>query len=259
MTSTVRPTQAGGVKSARRTLEVLEALAEQPPSMSLGSLQRTLGVPKSSLYNLLQTLVAYGWLETDASKTRYRLGVHALLVGAAYLDRDPVVRAANPLLAGLREELDETVHLARLDGGDIVYLASRESQHHLRVVSRIGRRLPAYCTALGKALLAAQPSSETDRLLPATLIAITPKTVTDRRRLDVELSETRLRGYSMEMEQNTVGLACIAMVVPNASKVIDALSCSVPLARLNDEHKAQIVSALGRATKELADQTRRYE
>jgi DNA-binding IclR family transcriptional regulator len=237
------------VKSAYRTVELLELLADTPDRLTLAELQRRLGVPKSSLHGLLHTLVARGWV--DESRGGYAIGLRALRIGAAYLDHDPMVRSAGPLLAGLQRQLDETIHLARLDGSDVVYLASRESQHHLRVVSRIGRRLPAHTTALGKALLAARSTAEVDSLLPETLVALTPDTVTDRRALHAELAETRLRGWAYESGQNTPGLCCFAVAIPSTHPAAYALSCSIPLARLTDEHRRNVVTALTECADEL--------
>jgi DNA-binding IclR family transcriptional regulator len=245
------------VKSAVRTLDILELLAGRDHRMTLSELQRALGVPKSSLHSLLQTLVSRGWLETDERNQTYAIGLRALRVGASYLERDPVVEAAGPLLTQLRNELNETVHLARLDGGDIVYLASRESAHHLRSSSRIGRRLPAHATALGKALLAVRDADEVDALLPDHLEALTPDTVTDRPALQAELAEARALGYSYEQGQNTPGLGCFAIAVAGRQPAIDSLSCSVPLIRLTEEHRHQIVAALVQAADELAHLARR--
>ena len=152
-------------------------------------------------------------METDERGTAYTIGLRALRVGGALLERDPVVQAVGPLLARAGKQLDETIHLGRLESADFVYLASRESEHHLRVSSRIGRR-PAYATALGKSLLAARPWEEVDALLPAELTAVTPKTVTDRAALQAELDDTRVRGWAVEREQTTLGLTCFAVAVP---------------------------------------------
>jgi DNA-binding IclR family transcriptional regulator len=245
------------VKSADRTVDILELLASSPQRLTLSELQRALRVPKSSLHSLLQTLVSRGWVETDERGMTYAVGLRALRVGAAYLERDPVIEAAGPLLTQLRNELNETVHLARLDGSDIVYLASRESAHHLRTSSRIGRRLPAHATALGKVLLAVRDDTEVDALLPDRLEALTPETVTDRATLKAELAETRAAGFSYEQGQNTPGLGCFAVAVAGRSPAVDSLSCSVPLIRLTEEHGHQIVAALVQAADELGHMTRR--
>lgn len=248
MTTISRP---DAVKSADRTVDVLEVLADSDRKLTLAELQRTLGVPKSSLHGLLRTLVGRGWVETDERGSAYGIGLRALRTGAAFLDRDPVVRAAVSVLARLRRQLDETVHLARLDGGDVVYLASRESQHHLRVMSRIGRRLPAHATALGKALLAHREWEEVTRLLPETLVPLTDLTVTDRDQLHAEWERTRLRGWAYEDGQNTPGLVCFAVAVPG-TPVVDAISCSIPAHRVTDERPATVVAALLGAVEEIA-------
>lgn len=245
-----------GVKSAYRTVEILELLAERGERLSLSQVQREIDAPKSSLHGLLRTLVARGWLEADATGTSYGIGLRALRVGAAYLEGDPAVEAAGPLLAQLRDELDETVHLARLDGSDVVYLASRESLHHLRSSSRIGRRLPAHLCSLGKALLATRTDAEVDDLLPEDLMALTVDSVTTRAALFAELAEARLRGWAFEQGQNTVGLCCISVVVPGRGAARDALSCSLPLARLTDAHKRRIVVALAAGAGDLGRRTR---
>ncbi len=130
------------VKSAVRTVELLEYFAGRPGMHSLASVQEAVGYPKSSLYMLLRTLVELGWVETDATGTRYGIGVRALLVGTSYIDGDEVVAAARPTLDRLSDDTTETIHLARLDGTNVVYLATRQSQHYLRPFTRVGRRLP---------------------------------------------------------------------------------------------------------------------
>lgn len=236
------------VKSALRTIEILEVLAGQNARMTLSEVQRHTGIPKSSLHGLLQTLVETGWLEVDSRGTAYGIGLRALRIGTAYLESDPVVEAAAPILVDLRDRLNETVHIARLDGENVVYLASRESAHHLRSSSRIGRRLPASATALGKVLLAARSDIEVQDILRGELPALTEHTVTTMPDLLAELDTVRSRGWSLEEEQNTLGLACIAVTIPAIDAPVDALSCSFPVARDTKQHRADIVDALSKAS-----------
>lgn len=249
------PARPEAVKSAARTIDILEILAASEQPLSLTELQRELDVPKSSLHGLLRTLVARGWVQTDSRRTTYSVGLRALRAGATFLDRDPVVQVANAALTRLRTELDETVHLARLDGAEIVYLASRESPHFVRVSSRLGRRLPAHATALGKAVLAAMDPHEVATLLPTRLESLTPHTVTDFQVLRSELEDTRLRGWAREVEQTTLGLTCVAVAIP-AWPTVDAVSCSIPLARATVEHLDVVVGALLKAAGEIAVMTR---
>lgn len=232
------------VKSAGRTLDLLELLADQPRPWTLVDLARELGIPKSSLHGLLRTLTARGWVRTDESGTHFRLGVRALRVGAAYLDGDDTVGLLGGVLDELSRRFGETVHLGRLDGGQVVYVAKRESVHHLRLYSAIGRRLPAHATALGKALLAEHPDPAADRLVSWPLAQLTRHTVTDRPAFHAGLAEVRAAGYAVDREENAEGINCIAMAVPLAVPAVDAVSISVPVTRVGPEVEASIVAAL---------------
>ncbi|GIH14662.1 IclR family transcriptional regulator [Rugosimonospora africana] len=235
---------AGPVKSALRTVELLEFFAGHRGLHSLAELQQSLGYPKSSLYMLLRTLTDLGWVETDPTGTLYGIGLRALLVGTSYLDGDHILTAAKDTLDWLAETTTETVHLARLDGTDVVYLATRESQHYLRPISRVGRRLPAHTTSLGKALLAERTDAEVRAMLPVTLSALTPHTLVDHDALAADLRATRERGYSVDREENVLGLRCFGVALRYQRPARDAISCSVPVARLTEGRQEQIAGAL---------------
>ncbi len=196
---------------------MLEVLAASPAPRALAELARELGIPKSSLHGILRTMMARGWVEADPTGSRFGLGVRALQVGSAYLDADSGVGLVAGVLDGLSAAFGETVHLGRLDGAYVVYLAKRESVHRLRLFSAIGRRLPAHTTALGKVLLAERSEAELDQLLPDPLPALTPQTVTARSALAAELATIREQGYAVDREENTEGIACFAVAVPAAA------------------------------------------
>lgn len=252
------PVDGGGsqVKSAVRTVELLEYFAGRPGMHSLAEVQTALGYPKSSLYMLLRTLVELGWVETDATGTRYGIGVRALLVGTAYIDGDEVVAAARATLDRLAEETTETIHLARLDGPDVVYLATRQSQHYLRPFTRVGRRLPAHSTSLGKALLATHSDDDVRQILPERLEPLTEHTFTDREELIEDLRLIRERGYAVDHEENTLGLRCFGIAIPYRTPARDAVSCSVPVARLTPGREQEIRDALFEARDRLILATR---
>ncbi|MET0703868.1 MAG: IclR family transcriptional regulator [Mycobacterium sp.] len=233
------------VKSAVRTVELLEFLAARRDNPArLREICDALEMPRSSAHALLRTLVAQGWVRSDAAGTLYGIGIRALLVGTSYLDSDPYLPLITPFLEDLRSELDETFHLGRLDGTDIVYLATRESKQYLRTSNRVGRRLPAYTTALGKALLADRFGADRDLHIPEVLEPLTARTVTDRAVLDDALDDVRIRGYASDDEENSVGLRCFAVSLRYTRPAQDAISASVPIARLTPEREQEIVEAL---------------
>jgi DNA-binding IclR family transcriptional regulator len=135
----------GAVKSAARALDLLDDIAARGPGTQL-QLAHRLGIPKSSLHALLRTMCARGWLDTDQTGSVYRLGIHTLTVSSAYLDGDPVLSRAAAVMDEVAAATEETVHLGRLEGADVIYTAKRESKHPLRMHSAVGRRLPAYAT-----------------------------------------------------------------------------------------------------------------
>jgi DNA-binding IclR family transcriptional regulator len=236
------------VKSAGRTMDVLEFLATRAGEPArVREITSALHAPRSSTYALLRTLVSRGWVNTDISGNFYSLGMRALLVGTSYLDADPYLRVVRPMLTQVAEALNETVHMARLDGTDVVYLATQESHQYLRANSRVGRRLPAHATSLGKAILAERDLAD----VPLALSAVTDHTIVDRDVLLADLAGVRSRGYAIDDEENSIGLRCFGLPLRYSIPVTDALSCSVPLARLTAQREQEIVEALSAARQQI--------
>jgi DNA-binding IclR family transcriptional regulator len=240
-----RMSETGGVrevKSAARTVELLELLAARGDRPArLQELADALSVPRSSMYALLQTLISRGWVRTDVTGSLYGIGIHALLTGTSYLDSDPRVRVVRPYLDEASQALGETIHMGRLDGRDVAYLATRESHEYLRTISRVGRRLPAHVGALGKALLAEWPD---ERLPEGPYEALTPNSHTTRESLLADLAEVRARGYSIDREEGVPGIVGFGFCLRYDSPAQDAISCSVPVARLTPEHEEQIIAVM---------------
>lgn len=232
------------VKSADRTIDLLEQLADATAPLSLGDLARGLGVPKSSMHGLLRTLERRHWVEADDSGLRFRLGVRALRLASSYLaqDRDMVIMQA--AMRRLWEQTGETIQMARLAGADIVYLAQLPARHPVRLVSSVGERLPAHATALGKALLAARTDDELTGLLVPPLAALTANTLTDWARLRPALAAARESGIAWDHEEASVGLSCAATAVPGPGLPTHAISVSVPTFRLSDELRRDLLRLL---------------
>ncbi|MEW2549103.1 IclR family transcriptional regulator [Streptomyces sp. NPDC047002] len=239
------------VKSAARALQVLELLGAEGARLSLAEMASSLSVPKSSLHAILRTMQAHRWVDLDASGTRYSLGLKALLTGTAYLEGDDVTGLAGPVLDALAEETGESVHLGRLDGTDVVYLAKRESRHALRMHSAVGRRLPAHACALGKAMLSQYEAAEVRMRLDWPLERLTPDTVTDPEALLGQLAEARLRGWAMDDGENSVDIRCVAVALGAGHGADDAISCSAPRTRMDDARAREIAQLVTEAAHSL--------
>ncbi len=222
------------VKSAQRTLEILEAVARYPDGVSFVDLAAALPYPKSSLHGLLQTIVAMRWLTFDPEHRLYSIGVKPWEVGQSFLrSRELVVRARQYLLEA-NGELDETIQLGILDDLDVVYIDKVEGRRPLRLISNVGGRLPAYVTGIGKALLSGLSDSALEaRFAGSTLEGYTAQTITSGDRLIEVLREVRRLGYATDDGEYTHGVYCVAVPIRDRhGEVVAAMSCSVPKARL---------------------------
>ena len=249
------PSGVREVKSAARTIDILEVLAARGNApVTIRELCSVLDAPRSSVYALLRTLIDSGWVRTDPSRTTYSIGIRALLAGTTYLDADPLLKVIRPQLGLLGKKVGGTVNFGRLDGGHIVYLATWEAPGQERTAARVGRRLPAHATGLGQAALASLDPAALRSQLPAELISLTGKTITSQAALARELAAVRRRGYAVEREQNTAGIACVAVAVDCGPDGVDALSVSLPLSKLRSARERDIAAAL-RETAAVTEET----
>jgi DNA-binding IclR family transcriptional regulator len=247
-------TSAGAVKSAERTLAILELLTTREQPLTFTEIANTLHYPRSSLHGLLRTLVDRGWAEFDPAPRTYTLGIRTLEAGNAYTRAVGLVERALPLMEKIRDSIDETVQLAVLDGLHNVYIAKVDGRQTLTLASEVGRRLPAYATGVGKVLLAGLSHDElTERLAGATLRPITPHTITNRSRLCEHLRQVRGRGFAVDNEEHTIGIRCVAVPIFDASRrVVAAMSVSVPAIRFTPAHRERAHMLLAGAAHRLS-------
>jgi hypothetical protein len=168
-----------------------------------------LSIPKSSLYAILRTMVDRGWLQIDANGSVYQLGLHSLVVRSVYLDGDPALARASSVLDEVAAATRETIHLGRPDGAEVIYTAKRESIHPLRMYSAVGRRLPAFATSLGRALLAKMPAEARREM--------TSKTTAHKDAVLEIIDRAAYQGYANESEESCMGVRCSASRSPSTT------------------------------------------
>lgn len=221
--------------SVRRALCILGLLAETRPhseGLSLAELADGLAMNKSTVLRLARPLMDAHLLVRSADG-RYRLGVQALVLGQAYLEGLDLRDASRDELRRLVSASEETGHLVIYDRPDVVYIDKLDSPNTVRMVSRIGARMPAYCTAVGKVFLAHATSDEVDAVVAAGMPARTPSTVTTRERLNAELDRIRAVGYATDDEENEQGIRCVAAPIrDHVGSVVSAISVSGPAMRM---------------------------
>ena len=229
-----RPIDKGRLSSVATSVRLLKAFSEEQVEIGISDLAKRLGVAKSTVHRLAVTLVADGMLERNPDSGKYRLGIALFRLGSLVRRRMSVSNEARPLLRELREKVNETVHLAVLDGTDIMYVFDLESTQSIRMRSDVGVRKPAYCTAEGQAILAFQPADVVERVVRDGLAARTPQTITDPQTLKKLLEGVRARGCAIEDEESELGMRCIAAPLRNDSgEVIAAIGLAGPVSRLS--------------------------
>jgi len=244
-----------GSRSTERALGVLEQVAALQPAAA-GEIAGALGMPRSTLYLIIDTLVEHGFVARDASG-RLVVGHRAYEIGTRWTGQedDVTITEARRWADGLAEELDEVSHVGVRDGAYIIYVHKAQStRQSVQIVSEVGRRLPAHATALGKVLLS---DLERNHFLPiyagAQLQSLTPTTITDVEDLWRVVSETRVRGYAIDDQESSKGVWCFSAPVRNArGNVIAALSVSVPEYRASASVKLSVQDAVVRAVSRRA-------
>src|SRR5580692_4972089 len=192
------------LSSVATAIELLKAFSEDEVEIGISALAKRLGVAKSTSHRLATTLVSENLLEQDRVSGKYRLGIALFRLGTLVRRRMNVSEVARPHLFSLRQTTNETVHLAILDGTEIMYVYYLESTQAIRMRSDLGGRKPAYCTAEGQAILAFGPPDVVDRVAKGGLRARTPQTITDPNKLLKALTLVRQRGYAMDDEESEI-------------------------------------------------------
>ncbi|MGI5472698.1 IclR family transcriptional regulator [Streptomyces sp. CA-132043] len=201
---------------------VLGAFKGATPRLTLTEVVRRSGLPRSSVHRILDQLVRLGWLERDGRD--YRLGMGMLELGATAAHHNRLRRAALPHLHALHERTGHVVHLAVLDGPEVVYLERHGGTADASVPSRIGGRQPAYCTGTGKAILAFSEEALVAEVLRAGLRPRTPHTLVRPRSFRAELTRVRERGVAYDREEAFRGVACVAAPLRGAGRAVAAVS-----------------------------------
>lgn len=230
-----------------RTLDILELFLEGgAAALTAPQVVSRTGLPRTTVHELLATLVSRDYLRKDEAGT-YRLGVRLLQLGNAYSARFDMLQAANDVAREMSHASGETVSVAVLEGPEVFYLAKVEARELVPMASRIGQRLPASSTALGKALLAFVPPDALPGLYPDPehLPALTERSLRTLPELEEQLAAVRAAGVAYEREESGRDICCAAAPVRDVTgQVVAAISMSVPLVRWDSrpvEHWTDLV------------------
>jgi len=228
--------QAGNpdfVLSLARGLRVIESFEGHLQGRSIVEIAQTTGLSRAAIRRILLTLGLLGYVER--SRQVYRLKTQVLRLCFSFLSSSSVVEAARPVLENITERLHESSSMSMLDGGQIVYVARSAASHILAAGLSVGSRLPAYCTSMGRVLLAALPDAEFEAYLrDLKPKAYTPKTITRITQLRKTILQARKNGYAIVDEELEAGLRSIAVPVSTrSSHVVAAINVGTHVSRVD--------------------------
>lgn len=241
--------------AARQVLAILGHLARQAGPVPAAAVARDLGLPRSTTYQLLTTLVEAGFAVHLADERRYGLGVAAHELGTGYARQAPLQRLARVPLAGLVDRCGHTAHLAVMHGREVIYLIEERAPGRAPLVSDVGVRLPAQLTASGRAMLAALPAAHVRALFPGPDAFVTrhdagPRSHSALRRL---LAEARRAGHAEEHGEVTPGFASVAAaVLDHAAHPVASVAVTYPRAEEDPALRAAVVAEVRRTARAIS-------
>ena len=237
--------------SLARGLAVMRAFEHADTALSVSEIARRASMSRAAARRCLYTLERLGY--ATGADGAFELKPKVLLLGNAYLGSASVARAAQPVLEAVSERLQESCSLSVLDGTDIVYVARAAMRRILSIGISVGTRLPAYCTSMGRVLLAFLDDREQESVLSGLdLTAHTSRTITDRDALRTELKRVRAAGFALVDQELEIGLRSIAVPVHGRGTVVAAVNIGVHAARVDLRTMTrQYVPVLREAAREI--------
>ena len=225
------------IQVAERIFQAVEELSLCEPA-GLVELSNRLELHKSTVHRILSSLQMMGYVRQEEDTGKYRLSLKWMEISNRITEKLDIVSIARPYLRKLSEISGETVHLVEVEGNEAIYIDKVESgSNSIRMVSRVGSRIPLYCSGVGKAMLSERSDEEIEEIWNSSDIrAMTPKTILSLDEFLETIREIRKFGYALDNEENEMGVRCIAAsILDHEGKARNAFSISAPVGRMTDE------------------------
>lgn len=238
-------------RATARVLDVMEYLAaSEGHGYTLTEVATALQIPKSSLFPLIHTLEERKYIQLNKSSGQYTMGIRSYLLGAHFPEERGLTLVSR-VMQTVAEACQETCQLGILDGEDILYIEKVDSPQAIRMISHVGKRLPANTAAIGKALLSGLPDDAVRGLYSQGLPRLTEHTITEMDALLAQLRCVRQEGLAWEQEESTHQLQCWAAPLRRQGVVFAAISVSVPMFRCTPEKEHLVREHLLQARQEI--------
>jgi len=255
MTLTKRKKSDYIIQSVDHALNVLEAFHGDEDELGITELSRRLKLHKNNIFRILATLENRGYIEQNRTTNNYRLGLGTLEMGQTYLRHTGLLSIARPVMEELNRKVNENVYIGILKDRYCFYLDVVESTHTVRVLSRLGCRVPSHCSAIGKAQLAYEtPEKIAEIIGRKELRKFTAKTISDKDQLIEHLALVKELGYAIDDEEWDDGVRCVgAPIFDYTRKVVGAISISAPAVRMTmDRIQKEFLPLIRTAVEEIS-------
>ena len=244
------------IQSVDRALRILDLFDEHTTELKITDISNQMGLHKSTIHSLLKTLLNHGYISQNPENGKYGLGMKLFERGNYVIQSLDVRDLSKKYLMDLSAKTGQTTHLVILDGKEGVYIDKVEGPMAVILYSKIGKRIPLHCSAVGKALIAFKDPEEIKKILHEySYLKQTEFTITNESEFMRELQEVRSQGYAIDNQENEPGVRCIAAPIRNhENKVIAAISLSTLVGRINDAQLEIFIEQLKQAALELSEQ-----
>ena len=243
------------IQAVDHALDLLEQFHDDVAELGVTELSKRLGLQKNNVFRILATLESRNFIEQNKITGHYRLGIKNLELGQTVIRQMGLLRQSRSVLEAVVKECNETTNVSILENFNIVYLDTVETDHAVRVLSRVGARLPAYCTAAGKIQLAYLSDKELDSSITGReLKKFTSTTITDREVLTSHLSRVAEQGFAVDDEELDTGVRCISSPIRDYTRrIIGAVSISGPTMRFSDDRiENQFIPLIRKAEEQIS-------
>lgn len=237
--------ETGRIQAIERAVSILNLFSYNKTSIKFTDIVKDTNLNKSTAFNIIDTLKYLGFLSQDEETKQYMLGVKLIELGEIAKESINIVKIARIYMTEIKDSINETVQLAKLEEGNTVYLDKIESSHHLHTYTQRGTIIPAYATGLGKAMLAYADNDYINKYFDKPFHSFTNNTISNIEDLKTELSKIKEKGIAYDNEEYAYGLICYsAPIFSFDGKVKYAVSVSMPTIRFSEELEKKIINLL---------------
>lgn len=246
------------IRAVERALDVLQCFSTQTPELNMTQISERVGMHKSTVHRLLATLEKRRFVERNPVTGIYRPGIRFLQLAYLTQENNDLRRVSLPYMQRLCAQFLENVNLAELDGSDVVFIEITEGSQQIKLAASPGQRLPVYCTASGKAIIAYLPADAVEKILGTSIEAHTACTMTSREEIIGSLEVVQKTGFALDLGELEEGINAVAApILDKDNQPLASISVAGPAYRLTKDRMSEIGPVVRKTADEISREIQR--